>query len=667
MIRIRLYVEGAWGRRVHDDDGDEITIGRGREATLRIADEHASRVHARIRRDHDGYLLLDQGSSNGTFVNGVRTPSCRIHSGDVVRIGETDFAVQVRHEPSPDPAADTRSIDGEAADDDGETTQRVEDEPREVRRLRDRLRSRERFIDGLKSLVAINRSLLGERNRDTLWESIVDTAIQLTRADRGFLVLRRDGDLVFETARNFRQEELAAPELEMSRSIARQVAEDGQAVITSNAVEDDRFDAMQSVAKLKLRSVVCVPLRASDRPVGALYVDNRFEEGLFTEDDVFLLESFAEQASLALKNAELFAELGRSRDQIASLNHALEGKVATQEVELAKVRRALASERESARFRYDYDNIVGRSPAMTRVLNTLDRITPTDLAVLIEGESGTGKELIARAIHFNGPRAERAFVSENCAAIPATLFESQLFGYVRGAFTGAEEDREGLLELADGGTLFLDEIGELDPLLQRKLLRVLQEGEVRRLGDSVVRRVDVRVVSATNRELLQLVSERTFREDLYYRLCGIRITLPPLRERLEDVPELVAHFLARLGKGQGERKRVEPEALAILGRYAWPGNVRQLENELRRAWHLADDTIGVDTLSRVVSDAEVATEQAAAPIGPLREAVDQLERRAIEAALARFSGNKSRAAEALGLSRVGLRKKIARLGIEEGT
>jgi transcriptional regulator with PAS, ATPase and Fis domain len=301
---------------------------------------------------------------------------------------------------------------------------------------------------------------------------------------------------------------------------------------------------------------------------------------------------------------------------------------------------------------------------MARVLKTLDRITPTNLPVLVVGESGTGKELIARAIHFNSPRSAQPFVSENCAAIPATLFESELFGYVHGAFTGADQDREGLIELASGGTLFLDEIGDLDLSLQKKLLRVLQEGEIRRLGDKRVRKVDLRVVSATNRNLEQLIHEKRFREDLYFRLCGVAVHLPPLRARTEDIPPLVDHFIQRIAAEEhGPAKRVDSGALRLLMDHRWPGNVRELENELRRAWHLAESVITADDLSPAVGAARGELVDPGGSRLSLREVVDRLERRTIEDALQEFGGNKSRVARALGLSRVGLRKKMLRLGL----
>jgi transcriptional regulator with PAS, ATPase and Fis domain len=328
----------------------------------------------------------------------------------------------------------------------------------------------------------------------------------------------------------------------------------------------------------------------------------------------------------------------------------------------------LRENREALAVRYDYRNIVGRTPRMLDMFRLLDRVTDTALPVVIQGESGTGKELVARAIHFNGPRKDRAFVSENCAAIPETLLESTLFGYVRGAFTGAERDARGLFEVADGGTLFLDEIGEMSPAMQGKLLRVLQEGELRRVGAERTRKVDVRVVAATNRDLARMVEEGKFRQDLYFRLNVACINLPPLRERREDIPRIIEHFLdkcvaaARSGSADTARKVVEPAALARLGAHRWPGNVRELENEITRAYALSGERITVADLSPAVAAAGEGVVPSPDDVDNLllKPRVERLERALLREALGRSGNNQTKAAELLGLSRFGLQKKLKR-------
>jgi transcriptional regulator with PAS, ATPase and Fis domain len=297
----------------------------------------------------------------------------------------------------------------------------------------------------------------------------------------------------------------------------------------------------------------------------------------------------------------------------------------------------------------------------------LDRVTDTALPVVIQGESGTGKELVARAIHFNGPRRDRPFVSENCAAIPETLLESTLFGYVKGAFTGADRDTRGLFAVADGGTLFLDEVAEMSPAMQGKLLRVLQDGEFRRVGGERSQKVDVRIVAATNKDLGQLVADGAFRKDLFFRLSVVRATLPPLRDRSEDIPLLVDSFLDRFAGQVGAlatRKTVHPAALARLCAYRWPGNVRELENEILRAAAFAGPQITVADLSpHVAAGGDGALSPSAAEGLLLRPRVERLERTLINEALAQHAGNQTRAAEALGLSRFGLQKKLRRYGL----
>jgi transcriptional regulator with PAS, ATPase and Fis domain len=290
-------------------------------------------------------------------------------------------------------------------------------------------------------------------------------------------------------------------------------------------------------------------------------------------------------------------------------------------------------------------------------LKVVDRVTQSDVPVHLFGQSGSGKELIARAIHHNGHRAAHAFVGENCGAIPEGLLESALFGHVRGAFTGADRPRAGLFEVAHRGTLFLDEIGEMSLGMQTKLLRVLEDGDVRPVGSERSRKVDVRVIAATHRDLEAMVKARTFREDLYYRLAILPLRIPALADRADDVPLLVKFFLAKHGAAKA---RVSPAAMDRLIGYAWPGNVRQLENEVRRALVLSDGTIGVEHLSPEIVGAPPAVRGDGLD---MRSRIDALELSLVHEALERTNGNQTRAAKLLGLSRFGLQKMIKRLGV----
>ena len=523
------------------------------------------------------------------------------------------------------------------------------------------------FESRLRRLLRINKRLNSDLRVARVLETIIDTVIELTDAERGFLLLKdAGGELAVKVARNIDQTTLEGPSLSLSRSIARQAADTGEPVITVDAAGDRRFAEHLSVSDLHLRSVLAVPLAVKGTVVGTIYVDHRLRKGVFGEDELAMVLDFAEQGAIAIENARVISELRRREQQVQSLNRRLERELRVQEAALSEARIELKESRQAAALRYDYRQIVGQSPAMLDLFRVLDRVTDTNLPVVIEGESGTGKELVARAIHFHGPRKEQAFVSENCAAIPETLLESALFGHVRGAFTGAERDARGLFAIANGGTLFLDEVADMSPAMQGKLLRVLQDGEFHRVGSERAEKVDVRVVVASNQNLGRLVEDGKFRKDLYYRLSVVRLYLPPLRERREDIPLLVRHFLDKTATSdRGPAKQLDAAALARLSAYPWPGNVRELENELARAGAFAGAVIGVADLSPHVQSGQDPSEVVRNEPDSLRlhQRVERLERQLIREALTRSQGNQTKAAVLLGLSRFGLQKKLRRYNL----
>jgi transcriptional regulator with GAF, ATPase, and Fis domain len=449
--------------------------------------------------------------------------------------------------------------------------------------------------DRLGRILEINREIAAEHDLPRLLERVTDHAIALLRAERGFVILAgAGGELSVFTSRDRAGDD---PHARFSRSIAERVIDTREAVVSQSARDDDRMAGYLSVHQLMLQSVACVPISApGGRAIGALYVETRLRAGTQFAEELPTLAAFADQVAIAIENARLVTESAERAAELKTANGELEKARARLEellghrtAQLDEARRDLRSTRAVLRSHFGYQGLVGTSAAMRKVYALIDRIKDTDVPVLITGESGTGKEIVARAIHHAGRRSKGTFTGINCGAIPEHLLESELFGHVRGAFTGADRDHKGLFREADGGTLLLDEIGEMPKKMQAGLLRVLQEKVIRPVGGEKEQNVDVRLIAATNRDLAAMVEASAFREDLYYRLHVVEVRLPPLRERLEDLPALIDHFFkifaARLKR---DKKTLSRDALRKLSNQAWPGNVRQLENVLLNAWVMSD-------------------------------------------------------------------------------
>jgi transcriptional regulator with GAF, ATPase, and Fis domain len=513
----------------------------------------------------------------------------------------------------------------------------------------------------LADVEALVRAL-GQRERlRPLLDQVLDALVLWTGVERGLLLLRApNGRLRPRAARNIGKHDLTGVQLELSTTLAERALAEGRPVVAVDAA-GDLPEVHDSVHALKLRSVLAVPLLARGEPLGVVYLDDRVRRGAFGARELAWVRLVATLAALAIADARDQLLLRRAARRAERAQKRLDRELSRREAELDVAERELSRVKGQSETRFSYDAIVGKSEAVRAMLKVVDRVTATDVPVLLLGESGAGKELVARAIHYNGARAKAPFVTENCAAIPESLLESALFGHVRGAFTGAQRSRAGLFEVADRGTLFLDEIGEMSLGMQTKLLRALQSGEVRPVGSESVRHVDVRVVAATHRDLTSLVASGRFREDLMYRLNVISVRVPPLRERFGDVSLLVQHFLKL--HAAGRKVTLERAALDALTSFAWPGNVRQLENEVRRALVLADDTIRLEHLSGDI--AQASRPGRAEGEFDLRGRVDELEADLVRAALRRTDGNQTRAAELLGLSRFGLQKMIKRLEIRQ--
>ncbi len=455
---------------------------------------------------------------------------------------------------------------------------------------------------------------------------------------------------------------LASLRFPADQGIAGAVMTSGRSQIVSSATEDPRFyGQVDEATGFQTGSMLSVPLRSRRGAVGVMQVVRASGAAAFGDEDLGFLEALAGSVAIAIDNARLYGELKASEERLRS--------------EVVALRRDLA--------RHDrFTEMVGSSEAMAEVIALMESAAASPISVLVQGETGTGKELVARGIHRTSERAEAAFIAVNCGALHGELLESELFGHARGAFTGATADRRGLFETADGGTIFLDEVGELPMAMQVKLLRVLQEGEITPVGTSDARRVDVRLISASNRNLLDAVSHGRFRQDLYYRVAAFPITVPPLRERREDIALLVGHLLGMAAERHKKSVAgIAPAAFELLLHYDWPGNVRQLENEIERGVALVPEggTITAELLSEQLrgalgqADAELAEgprRTTAVAYGaadtlaqPLRDARADFEARYIAECLRLHDGNVSRTAEALGLSRVMLQRKLKAYGL----
>lgn len=499
---------------------------------------------------------------------------------------------------------------------------------------------------------------LSERDRlRPLLERVVDALVLWTGVERGLLLLRAGDRLVPRAARNLARADLRGEQITLSHTLAQRALEALEPVVAVDAA-GEMSSVHASVHALKLRSVLAVPLIARGEALGVVYLDDRIRKGAFGPRELAWTRAVASIAALAIADARAQLLLTRAMRRAQRATTKLEETLARNEAALDVAERELGRTRSSRETRFKYEAIIGESESIRGMLKIVDRVTLSNVPVLIHGESGSGKELIARAIHFNGPRATKPFVSENCSAIPETLLESTLFGHIRGAFTGADKPRLGLFDAADQGTLFLDEVGEMSLPMQAKLLRILEDGLVRPLGTERARKVDVRIIAATHRDLEAMVRARTFREDLLYRLNIIVVQIPPLRERADDVPLIVQHLLAKYDRPQ---VRVSRAAMDRLASFVWPGNVRQLENEIRRALVLCDDMIDREHLSPEIAN---LTPNVPVDLGlNVRPRVDALEVQLVREALERTRGNQTQAAKLLGLSRFGLQKMMKRLNV----
>lgn len=488
--------------------------------------------------------------------------------------------------------------------------------------------------DHLSLLYRVSQALLKEGEYGELLSGLLDTLIEGLGADRGLVVVREDGEFRATAARNFRSEALSRAEEAVSRSIAQNVMETGKAVLIGDALATEPYSKQPSIQQLSLRSVLCAPLVSSDEAFALIYLENRQITNRFTEQQRELLDKVCALSAPRLRGAVAMSQAQR-RAEALEVRHS------------------------------QSDGILTADTVMARILQTAHQIASTDLPVLIEGETGTGKELIARAVYRHSNRLKGPFIALNCAAIPETLIGSELFGFVQGAFTGANRDRTGFIGAAHRGTLFLDEIGDLPLDLQPHLLRVLQSGEFTRLGTSQTEKVDVRFIAATNRDLESEVRAGRFRADLFFRLSAVTLRLPPLRDRPHDTRLLAEHFLRAAATRYGRPvPQMTEDCLAALTTYSFPGNVRELESEMARLVALTPPGVpcGPELLNdRIRNRGNERSTPQPTRIAPM--SLQEMEKQLINSVLQHTEGNRTHAAEILGISREGLRTKLQRLDL----
>ncbi len=609
----------------------ETRIGRDASNSLAIGDPSLSRRHCALRREEDSYKICDLDSRNGTFLNGRLVSSIRLNHGDQISAGESVFVFLAKED-----AEEATAGAGAVEFDDNLTQATAQIRPQDVLYLRPERILRElpatsRLGRNLNALLKISRAVHSISDLDLLQAQILEFIFEVVPAERGAILLDSKGNERFSSLFARPAPSKHGEAVRVSRSITRQVMNQGIAILGADVPGSGGFSEVESLVAFQVRSLLCVPLTVFQKVTGCIYLDTTSSSTRFDRDHLELVAGIAGVSAVALENA----------------------------------RKLLWLEQENLRLTAEINlqhNMVGESSAMKEVYRFLRRVAPTDSTVLVTGESGTGKELVARATHRNSPRGGGPFLAINCAAIPEGLLESELFGYERGAFTGAAGQKKGRLEMADGGILFLDEIGELAPALQGKLLRVLQEREFERLGGSHPISVDIRLIAATNHDLLAAVKARTFREDLYYRLNVVSMVVPPLREHREDIPLLAEYFVAKFAvKCKVKSKKISSEAMASLMNCDWPGNVRELENAIESALVLGvSDAIRPEDLPESVLEKDVAPGVQEAKY---HLALKQLKKHLILTALEDAEGNYTEAARILGVHANYLHRLIRNLNL----
>ncbi len=612
----------------------ETTIGREATSHVCLANPSVSRHHCSINRDGERFEIEDHGSLNNTYVNGMPVKQQALKSGDRIRVGDS-LLLFLLDEQDEDQALgqvqinDTRVVakstvqlrKGDAVA--FETGEHAAVAP--SRSTRD-----------LNALLKISLAVISIRSVESFGKQLLSMIFEVIPAARGAILLVEDDSEEFASVFGLHRLANAARPIQVSRTVTDRALREGVAVFSNDVMQDVEFSQASSLTTSHIHALIAVPLIVEEKSLGLIYLDTPDPSAHFDEHHLQLMRAVAAVAAVALENI-------RQVNRLENENRRLQAEIAIEH------------------------DMVGSSQRMRDVYKFIAKAAPTNSNVLICGESGTGKELAARAIHQNSPRANHPFVAINCAALTETLLESELFGHEKGAFTGAVTTKKGKLEMAQGGSVFLDEIGEMAPLLQAKLLRVLQQHEFERVGGTRTIKADIRLIAATNRNLEQAIKDGGFREDLYYRLNVIRLNLPPLRERREDITALAMYFAEKYARQCNRRiKGFSPQAQACLLNYDWPGNVREFENAIERAVVLGStEVIQVEDLPEAVIETAPTS---GSPSGGIAlnfyDAVKEAKKRLILDAFDQAQGNYTEAARLLGMHPNHLHRLIRNLDMK---
>jgi Nif-specific regulatory protein len=609
---------------------DEVSIGREPTNLISLLDASVSRRHCLIRRDSDKFRIQDLNSRNSTFVNGVPVSDRILESGDEIKVGNSLFVFVL---PESEPAGKaSSSVEFEKTDTGAGSTIILRKQDARYLRDLDKIQPTGRMVRDLNALLKISKTVSSVRGLAALQKQVLELVFEVAPADRAAILLSDQNAEDYSSVFGWDRRGGPNQAVQVSRTIVSQVLSEGVAVLCNDLAATQAFSDTASVVSRQIRSVLAVPLEVFDRVLGVIYLDSSDPEARFDEDHLQLLTGIGSIAAPALDNA-------RRMEGLEEENRRLQAEISVEH------------------------NMVGESPRMREVFQFINRVASKDSTVLVFGESGTGKELVARAIHRNSGRSHKPCMAINCAALAESLLESELFGHEKGAFTGAIAQKKGKLEIAEGGTVFLDEIGELAPLLQAKLLRVLQEREFERLGGTRTIKLDVRLIAATNRELEEEVKKGRFREDLFYRLNVVSMRMPCLRERREDISLLANYFVAKYSKRANRNVLgISPPARAFLVNYDWPGNVRELENAIERAVVLgSSDLILPEDLPEVILE---RAEPAGTDVNAFHDGVRDAKKQLILNAVEHANGNYTEAARMLGLHPNYLHRLIRNLNLK---